>query len=336
MSQLKDVACLAGVSVSTVSRVINASAFVEPETAKRVEEAIRKLNYRPNLLASGLKLKSSRLIGVVVPDLFQPLFVSLIQYISEYCHYNDYEVVIGLHHDSSDEEAKIIDGFLRRNVDGLLLSLVSDESRVFEVLYNSDVPTVIFDRVIQNTKFSAVVLDNYMAGCIVAEYLISLGHRNIACIGGPEVVNLSRERMRGFSDMLAKHGVDLLQRNIRYGDFGFSSGYNAVSEIVYKGRTDIPTAIWAQNDMMALGAIRYLNNIGMNVPGDISIIGMDNNFVSEITSPSLTTVSQPLKAMSKKAVDLFLAAKKASIQNEVFTFQPRLIVRESTFPIDAE
>lgn len=335
MSQLKDVACLAGVSVSTVSRVINSSAYVEPETAKRVEDAIRKLNYRPNLLASGLKLKSSRLIGVVVPDFSLPPFVSLIQHISEYCHTFDYEVVIGLHHDSSIEEAKIVDSFLRRNVDGLLLSLVSDESRIFEILRNSGVNTVIFDRAIKDADFSSVVLDNYMAGCIAAEHLLSLGHRHIACICGPETIGLSRERTRGFSDTLAKNRVDLLQRNIRPGDFGFASGYQAASEMISRGDTDMPTAIWAQSDMMALGAIRYLNNIGISVPNDISIIGTDNNFMCEITSPSLTTVAQPLKAMAQKSVDLFLAAKKEIIPNEVFTFQPRLIVRESTAPIQS-
>jgi len=331
MSSLKDVARLAGVSVSTVSRVLNKSAYVEPHTVALVEDAIHKLDYRPNLLASGLKTKSSRLVGVVVPDLSLTPFISLIQHVSDYCHQLNYEVVLGSHHDNPTLEMQIIDGMLRRNVDGLLLSLVSDESMVSNMLRDTKVPVVVFDRTTRNISASSVILNNYAAGQLAAKHLAELGHTNIACITGSHAISLSRDRLKGFEDTLSEANVDLLQRNVIEGDFSYASGYDAAKYLFSSGLANAPTAIWAQSDLMALGAIQYLRTLNLRIPEDISIIGMDNISYSEMLFPQLTTIAQPFKEMAIHSFDLFHSFKKSKEhEQKVIVFEPELVVRNST------
>ena len=131
---------------------------------------------------------------------------------------------------------------------------------------------------------------------------------------------------------MTDNGIDLSQRNVEEGDFGYEAGYHRAFEIFANADENYPTAVWAQNDMMALGVIRCLHELGLKVPRDVSVMGMDNNFLTEITSPKLTTIEQPLCKMAEQAFDFFRTAKTMPHRQKVFTFEPKLIVRESTMP----
>jgi DNA-binding LacI/PurR family transcriptional regulator len=169
----------------------------------KVREAIRKLNYKPNLLAKGLRLKSGHLIGLVVPEL-DPIhtFADIIRYAEESTSLHGYSLIVGNNRNSPDVEEQFIEDLIRRNVDGIIFSRVSDESRVLKLLDQRNIPIVVIDRVLKDESVPCVVIDNYRAGTLAAKHLVSLGHKHIACITGPLNITLCRERLDGFKQVL--------------------------------------------------------------------------------------------------------------------------------------
>ena len=327
MTSLKDVAALAGVSVTTVSRVINDQSLVDAGTRRRVEEAIEKLRYRPNLLAKGLRAGSGKMIGFVVPMTAHSTFSRFLQYVGDYSYQKGYNLVVGSHHNDPDIEERLIDSFYRRNIDGLILSLVSDESRVLGSIHKSSVPTIIIDRMVSRGQHTSVTVDNYRAGVLMAEHFLSLGHRKIGCVVGLMSISLARERLKGFRDTLGDNGVALDDRHICEGDYDFESGIIAAKKIL-QNPGNRPTAIWAQSDDLAAGVLKYASSIGISVPRELSIAGMDDNEIARVLTPSLTTIAQPVREMSEKAVDLIIGGKPL-VEKSVIT-EPKLIIREST------
>ncbi len=329
MASMKDVAKLAGVSGATVSRVINGSMPVDTATRERVQLAIQKLDYRPNLLAKGLRSKSGHLIGLVLPEIVHYTFASFVQYIEECCVDSGYNLIIGNHKNNPDLEESFIDNLIRRHVDGIIFSRVSDDSRALQLLGGADVPVVVVDRTLDSEKVASVVLDNRRAGMLAGEHLAALGHKQIACVTGPLRIALCRERLHGFVEALSAAGIGLPQERIIEGDFKFEAGLRA-AEALFADRQG-PTAIWAQNDLMAVGLMRYLNCRGILVPGDVAIVGMDDVSLATMISPSLTTVVQPFAKMSSEAVGLLLRqiASRERLQEKIVV-QPTLAIRETT------
>jgi DNA-binding LacI/PurR family transcriptional regulator len=332
MASMKDVARLADVSESTVSRVINKSIPVDEATRRVVEEAIRKLNYKPNLLAKGLRIKSSQIIGLVVPEIVHHTFASFIQFIEESTFARGYGLIVGNHKDDPEIEEIFIDSLVRRHVDGIIFSRVSDESRVMKIITRSQVPVVVIDRAAEKEELASVVLDNRKAGQFAGEHLVGLGHRRIGCISGPLKIALCRERIAGLREVLDRHGLLLQQDAIFEGDFKFESGIQGARQILLK-HPEI-TAIWAQNDLMAVGALKFLVTAGKTVPRDISLMGMDDIGLARMISPALTTVSQPFEEICEKAVELLLSLKQDDGRSaRKIVIDPGVVVRESTAAI---
>lgn len=328
MASLKDVARLAGVSISTVSRVINKNIPVDEKTRERVEEAIRKVRYKPNLLAKGLRLKSGHLIGLVVPEIAHTTFAIFIKYIEESVTQYSFSMLLGNNRNDPEIEERFIDTLIRRSVDGIIFCRVSDQSRIFKILDRTNIPIVIIDRALDREDIPSVVLDNYLAGQIAAQYLLRLGHRRVGCVTGPLNITLCRERLRGFRDTLKGEGIDLEEGRIFEGDFKFESGLVAVD--VFLEREVRLTAIWAQNDLMAVGVLKQLKRKGFRVPEQMSVMGMDNIQLCEMIVPSLTTISQPFQAMCEKAVEMIFQQKTEQLQEKRVVLDPTLVVREST------
>ena len=329
MASMKDVAKLANVSESTVSRVINRNIPVDDATRSRVEDAIRSLNYKPNLLAKGLRIKSGHLIGLVVPEIVHHTFASFIQHIEESTVARGYNLIVGNHKDDPDLEESFIDMLVRRNVDGIIFSRVSDESRVMRIIHQTRVPVVVIDRAAEREELASVVLDNYRAGSIAGEHLAGLGHRTVGCITGPMKIALCRERLSGFRDALGRQGAVLPDTAVFEGDFKFESGFEGAREIL--GRHPDTSALWAQNDLMAIGALKYLSGIGKVVPADVSLLGMDDIALARMITPSLTTVIQPFEEICEKAVELVLAKRDGGDGGTGrIVIEPGLAVRDST------
>ena len=330
MNSMKDVAKLAGVSTSTVSRVINKSIPVDENTTRNVQEAVRKLNYKPNLLAKGLRLRSGRLIGLIVPE-FVPLhaFADIIKYVEERAAQHDFNLILGNHHDNPDIEERLIDNLIRRSVDGIIFSRVSDESRVLKILHKKNIPIVVIDRALEDESVPSVVLDNYRAGELAAEHLVRLGHKHIVCITGPLNIALCRERVKGFKQVLLDHQIEFEEHNIFEGDFKLEAGIKGIVALL-RSHAKI-TGVWAQNDIMAAGVMKELHRRGLNVPADLSVIGMDDTILAVTLTPSLTTIQQPFAEMSAKAVELIILQKDGvDLPCKKFVFEPTLVVRETT------
>lgn len=327
LASMKDVAELAGVSVSTVSRVISGRIPVDESTAERVRQAIANLDFRPNLLASGLRSKSGRLIGLVVPGVYEP-FASIIDLLERATARRGYSLLIGNSRSRQDVEERFVDNLIRRHVDGIIFTPISHETQVMSHLLASELPIVWFDRVSDDRRVLSVRLDNTEAGRIAGRYLTARGHRSLAVITGPQNVDLSHERLKGFLDGARENGVEVPVDHIYQGDFTFEAGVRTVESLLNSGKP--VTAVWAQNDLMAIGLLKGLSARGVRVPHDISVMGMDGIPFTRMVHPELTTVSQPLDDMCEMLVTKVLEYKRFIRDNKLHTvFEPRLVERGS-------
>jgi len=329
MASMKDVARLACVSESTVSRVLNQSVPVDEDTRRRVEDAIKRLNYRPNLLAKGLRSRSGKLIGLVVPEIVHHTFASFIQFIEESVVARGCSLIVGNHKNNPDLEESFIDDLIRRNVDGIIFSRVSDESRVMRLINETGIPVVVIDRAVEKEEVASVVLDNHQAGFLAGDYLGKGGHRKIACVTGPLKISLCRERLTGLNEALTRFQAGVAQDWTYEGDFKFESGYLGAQKL-FSAHPEI-TAVWAQNDLMAVGVMKYLLENGRSIPRDVSVMGMDDISLARMITPSLTTVIQPFSEICEEAVDLLLRQKNNDgSRTEKVVIKPDFVVREST------
>jgi len=326
---MKDVAILAGVSTSTVSRVINNSMPVDDETRTKVERAIRATNFKPSLMARGLRLKSANLIGIVVPELQHETFTSFIKFTEQSAEARGFNLVIGSTNSNLDTEERFIVNLIRRNIDGIIFSRVSDNSQALKLIDRSQIPIVIIDRSLEREDIPSVVMDNFGAGAMAAQHLLSLGHRRFACITGPMDISINRDRLRGFRETILAHGGVLDDKCVFEGNFKFESGGRGVDYLV-DTRADF-SALWVQNDYMAIGAMNRFKTRGISIPGDVSIIGLDNIEHAWMIQPALTTIAQPFQKMCESAVDIITRmSRKESIEATRTVLSPELIVRDTT------
>ncbi len=326
---MKDVAVLAGVSTSTVSRVINNSMPVDEETRLKVEQAIKTINFKPSLMARGLRMKSANLIGIVVPELQHETFTSFIKFTEQSVEAQGYNLVIGSTSSNVETEERFIVNLIRRNIDGIIFSRVSDNSQALKLIDRSNIPIVIIDRSLEREDIPSVVMNNYGAGVMAAEHLLSLGHRRFACITGPMDISINRDRIRGFRETIVQSGGTLEDKCVFEGNFKFESGGRGVDYLV-DTRADF-TAIWVQNDYMAIGAINRFVARGISVPGDVSVIGLDNIEHSWMIQPALTTIAQPFQEMCANAVDIIIKmSRKEQISATRIVLDPELVVRGTT------
>jgi len=328
VASIRDVARRANVSISTVSRVISRKIPVDEETQARVRKAIKELKYKPNLVASGLRSKSAKSIGLLVPRISDPFFSSLIDHVDRTAISQGYNLLLFNTHSDPAFEEQVVDNLLRRHVDGIIFSMVSDESRAMELLTDVGVPVVMFDRVRPGSRHMNLVIDNRKAGEIAADHLLGLGHRSFACLTGPLTISLCADRLAGFSERLERSGHPLGTGGVLRGDFSFESGA-AAAEMMLRS-IHPPTAVWAQNDLMAAGLIKGLARTGVRVPEQVSVMGMDGLIVPEIVTPALTTITQPVEEMARRAVEMILEAKNTAVPPGEVVLQPRLMVRDST------
>ncbi|BER92329.1 LacI family DNA-binding transcriptional regulator [Atrimonas thermophila] len=332
MPSIKDVAKLAGVSIATVSRVINNSGKVSPERRSRVIEAIEKLNYQPNLLARGLRQQKTRLVGCLVPDVENLVFARLAKYLEEFLSAHGYSVILCNTNNDKNKEKNYLSVLIQRKVDGIIFSRVSDESILFMSSYFKQVPYVVLDRTLEIEFAPTVKLDNFLGGFLAAQHLVEMGHRHLACITGPLKIRLCRERLEGFREGLKVAGIDLHSEYIFESDFKINGGKEAALKMLATGG-GLPTAVFAHNDMMAFGAMQAFRDKGLDIPKDISVVGFDNIPICEVVSPPLTTVAQPFEEMARLGVELLDSLIKGEeVTQKIMLVKPYLVIRASTAP----
>jgi LacI family transcriptional regulator len=333
---IQDVAARSGVSISTVSRVVNSTVPVEPATAERVREAIAALGYRPNLLARSFRRRVTHTIGLLVPDISNPFFAELARAIEDAGFAEGYSVVLCNSDLSPVKQETYVHVLLAKRVDGLILASTGliphgDGHDAVQRILAAGVPCVVVDRDLGETPIDQVLVDNNQGGRLAGEHLIGLGHRQIACIVGPSDLTPSAGRIAGFCSALADAGLNLEADALVRGNGRPDGGAEAARELLAREGTF--TAVFAFNDQMASGAMAAFQRAGRQAPDDVSIVGFDDVPQAAATFPALTTVAQPIAAMGALGVRLLLdriAHRAAPNQREVLS--TRLVIRESTGP----
>jgi LacI family transcriptional regulator len=323
---MKDVARLAHVSVQTVSAVVNSKPGITSSTRTRVREAIEQVGYRPFSVARSLRTRKTRTVALIVSDIANPSFATMASAAEDRAHAADYSVVVYNTHDDIEREANYLRTATERWVDGVLFVAARDQMVNLSTLQEAGIPYVAVDRIPDNYEGPSVTLNNVEAGRMAAEHLLELGHTRIAHISGPLELRLARERRDGFCEAVAKRRLphDL---NAKGEGWECSCGYKAMQWLLrHEPR---PTAVFAANDRMAIGAMHAAYEAGLRIPEDLSVVGVDNIEVAAFQTPPLTTVEQDFVTISTIGVEMLLEllAGRDPEQNRIL-LEPNLMTTD--------
>lgn len=302
MTTIRDVAAQAGVSTTTVSHVVNGTRKVDAGTAARVEAAIRELGYRPNALARSMRRGRTHTVGIVLPDISNPFFGDLARSLEDHMYAAGYSAIICNSDGDSAKESGYLEVLLSKKVDGLLLVAASQPSEHLRHLVETGPPTVVVDRELGELPVPQVLVDNHRGGYLAGRHLLELGHRDIAVIAGPSATGTSARRLEGFHHAIDEAGVPITEERIFRGDFRAASGRAAMEGWLQSSSP--PTAVFAENDLMALGALSAAHAAGVEVPDAVSVVGFDGIAFGADVTPGLTTVAQSTNEVAATAIEL--------------------------------
>lgn len=325
---IREVARHAGVSVATVSRALNGSEQVKARTRERVLRAARQLRYVPNGSARSLTTSETRTLGVLLPDLYGEFFSELLRGIDQTARQSHYHTLVSSSHNGLGELETALRAMSGR-VDGLIVMTPAIEADLLEANLPGSLPVVLVNCPVEGSAFSTVATDNYGGALAMVEHLRAQGHERVALIRGPEGNHDASERLRGYRDAM---GDDAFIEEP--GDFTERSGYEATQRLL--ARDLRPTAIFASNDSMAIGALRALREAGLRVPEDVSVAGFDDIPVARYVSPPLSSVHVAINEMGRRVIELLIARiAEPSRAPEAAVLPTRLVLRESSGAADA-
>lgn len=322
-----DVAGLAGVSKATVSRVLNSSRTVAPEKAKAVHDAIVKLGYEPFGPAKALRQSRVRIWAVIIADIQNPFFTSVVRGIEDVAHVNGYRLVLCNSDDDLGKEASYVDIAVRERMSGVVIAAASSKSSHIDRLRDDGIPVVAIDRRLDDAKVDAVVVDNTAGATEATLHLIESGYRRIGCIAGPAEVSTSAERLAGYRNALRLAGHRYDKSIVRRADYREAGAYKVTLNLL--DQPEPPDALFIANNLMTVGAIRAIHERGLSIPDDIGLVGFDDSPVAELLRPMVTVVAQPVIEIGRTAAELLLDADPSRPARDV-VLAPRLIVRESS------
>jgi DNA-binding LacI/PurR family transcriptional regulator len=328
---MKDVAEMVGVSKQTVSAVINNKPGITRETRDRVLAAIEELGYRPDSVARSLATGRTHTIAFIASDVSAPFIGRLAVAAEDYAYSCGYSLVLYNTHDDMEREATYFTAAVQRGVDGVLFISATDQNTGLENLQATGTPTVALDRVPVPYSGPSVTLNNLKTGRLAAEHLLSLGHTRIAHIAGPQIVLMSRDRLQGFQQVLEAQGamsglcVEVAET------WDYQAGYDAAQRILADGQN--ATAVFAAGDALAIGAMRAIREMGLHVPQDISMIGVDDLDSAPFQNPPLTTIRQSITELAVLGLQLLFDLLDGETPEQTnIVMEPDLIVRQSTSP----
>jgi LacI family transcriptional regulator len=326
MSTISDVAKKSGVSTATVSHILNGTRYVSPEVQKRVLQVIDELGYQPNSLARSLRMKETHTLGLILPDSINLYFAEIQNGAERAAVDQGYTVILCNTEGDPEKEKRYVSVLRSKRVDGILFISAGPRSQL-EI--DETYPMVLVDRDLPGNKVDLVTSDNYEGGYMATHHLVSLGHRRIACITGPDEIVSSGRRISGYRQAMKEAGLPFDPQLVEAGDFHPASG-RAVTEKLLR-LPDPPTAIFAFNDLMAVGAIQAAGEAGRSIPGDLALVGFDDIELASFLQPPLTTIRQPKQEMGRLAVELLLS--RIHDRNQPvrrITLPVSLILRESS------
>jgi LacI family transcriptional regulator len=331
MPSIIDIAKLANVSKSTVSRVVSNTGYVKPETRAKIEKVMEELNFRPNVFAKGMRTKRSFSIGIIFPDLSNPFFPEWYQVVDRISHGRGYLNYICITDPRGDSEEQRIDDLLARSIDGIIFFSYHKHQEVWNKLrkITSHTPVVCCDSVARDENLSYVIADGTLGTYRAAMHLIGKGRKRIAFIRGRKEYEVTADRFEGYCKALAEHNIPLDGDLIYEGNFKRECGVLATSHFMRLPQP--PDAIMAATDNMALGALHFLKTSGCQVPEQVAVFGFDNLHISENAEPSLSTVALPTQEMAESSIQTLISLIEGKSSGPIQrVFDCELIVRGST------
>ena len=335
---IKDIAAKAGVSVTTVSLVLNGKEHrIAKETRKRIIDIANALDYRPNQLAVGLITKRTNTVGLLIPDVSNSYFSELAKGAEGKAAENGYNLILCNTNDSPGKDCEYINVLLDRGVDGIIMvpsGKGKDETlnQCLSLMMRSQKPFVLADRIRVGTSYSGVTLDQIKGGYLATEYLIKQGHRKIGCITGPLGMVNAYMRYQGYKKALQDNGISYNSKLVKEGTYHIEDGLVQSKELFKEN----VTAIFACNDLMAYGVYKSAVNEGIKVPEELSIVGFDNIPFSEFLEVPLTTIHQPVGQIGELSVEkLINLIMKKEEKEKLVVLEPELIVRDSVKAIES-
>jgi LacI family transcriptional regulator len=334
-ASIKDVARLAGVSISTVSHATRGTKYVSEALSSKVFAAIEQLSYEVNPVASSLKSKATRVLGVVIPNLNSVFFPEILKGIQDHASSKGYRLTFyntGFDLEREIEIIRILEGSW---VDGIILDSLADFDDRAYIDFLTDlgrpkkrIPLVSLERKIDDPRIQSVRIDNYNAAREATRHLLDCGCKRIAHIAGPHYSSVAGERRRGYRDELTSRGVTYNPGMLVEGDFSPIEGYRAAQKLLQRGFA--PDGVLAANDQMAIGAMKALKEAGRQIPSEIKIVGFDNVFVTTLVDPPLTTIAVPRYQMGYEAARMLVAAIEDRPERSEVLLPTTLMVRRST------
>jgi LacI family transcriptional regulator, repressor for deo operon, udp, cdd, tsx, nupC, and nupG len=327
MANIQQVAKQAGVSVATVSRVLNGQNTVSAKTKMKVEEAIKKLNYEPSLLGRNLRTSESRLFLILIPTISNPFYLEIIKGIEQVAISQNYNILL-CETDSNPEKENIYFDLVRKKMADGIISM--DPAVNVETLKKlaENYAIIQCSEYEEGTGIPYVTIDNEEASYRAVKHLIQIGHKKIALINSDEKYLFARQRKMGYKRALEDSGITFKNEYIiPTQQLGFENGQQAMKKIL--NLQDRPTAVFAVSDLLAIGALKEINAAGLHVPHDIAVVGFDKIDFSNMTNPTLTTIAQPMKRMGTLAAKMLIEKIKGE-EVESVVLDHELVIREST------
>jgi len=335
MPTIKDVAKLARVSFATVSHVINNSRPVSSKARAGVEAAIKQLNYLPSGVARSLRHRTTSTIGLLISNSTNPFFAELARGIEDACYRNSYSVFLCNSDDDPIRQETYLRVLMERRIDGLIVGSTGHDPILAEMLKSVHFPVLLVDRPLPELSIATVQTDHERGGYLAAKHLMELGHRAIGFIGGPLQWSPSAERLKGFLSGLREKKIKIPPKWIVEADFSVQGGYRVAHRLMGAHR---PTAIFAGNDMTAIGVLSFASEKKIRVPDELSVLGFDGIELGRYFQPALTTIDQSIQRLGEIAAATLIRSMledRAGRPPEMHSIEPKLLIRGSTGPVPA-
>jgi len=329
-TKLKDIAQYLNISVATVSRVVNGKDRVDEKTRSRVQEAIEKYNYSPNEVARNLKNKTTKAIGLIIPDITNNFFSEVIKGLESAVRKEKYSIILCNSDENQEREKEYLEFLFEKQITGVILATVSDKLDYISKFNAAKIPIVFIDNLPRNySDMDCVTIDNLKASYELNTHLIKMGHGKIGIISGPLTETSGMDTYNGWKNALSDNGIDIKKEWIGYGDFKIESGYKIMK--TFLKRKDFPAAFFSANNSMAYGAARAIMEAGLNIPGDIALVTFGAVDHTGLIRPKFTTIVEPAEDIGRIAGEIIL--RKIATPNvktyEKIVLQHEILIGES-------
>ncbi|NMP22247.1 LacI family DNA-binding transcriptional regulator [Sulfobacillus harzensis] len=327
MATIKDIARRAGVGVATVSRALNRSGYVRPETLTKIEQVADELGYVPNRQARAMVNGSTQTFGILIPDMDNALFMRIVRGINDFAYPLGYSLLVMDSRGNPERERRICRTMQELRVDGLVLFATPGTANLLTTL-DRTLPAVVIDRLLPSSDVPQVSVDHYKGAKDAVGLLLSVCQYPPAMISGPEQVTSSEARLQGYRDALRSAGVSPKDERIESGGYTYEGGYQAMRGLLTRGRS--LDGVFAANDLSALGALRAIRDVGLRCPDDVRVVGFDDIEATRYVYPSLTTIRQPMDEIGRVAVDMLVKRVTGElVEVDPVLLAGKLIRRES-------